>query len=415
MSRQPSVTVAVDGRRAHQTMQGFGVSQRLFDDPHLTNDVADPATGHATLAIPPAAQEEILDRLFVDLKLTRIRPMPTGRGLSPDGTSYDFTWIKNDAHAELVRRAVARGADTYFLSPLMLEEWTSEERPEEYADWAMAVVRRWRELGLELPYYAVVNEPGYRRSGIWSGAFLRDVIKAMGPRLRAEGFATRFVLPDDLNATQAYGRSRVVLADPAAKEHVGALGFHLYDEPLANAAKMRELAEEHGLPLWMTEWSQRDPFAWAATMHQLIAEHDVSAVDYMWGFFGQEDAAQLIVVRYDGDRYAGYTTLKHYYVMGQWSRFVPPGARRVRATSTDARVLATAFRVEGRPVVVAVNDASLRKVTRFEIAGFDGVGAFRPVRTSMTEEWRELAPAAVEDGGFVATLPPWSVTTFGAA
>jgi O-glycosyl hydrolase len=410
--RQPSVTVAVDGRRTHQTMQGFGVSQRLFDDPHLTNDVADPATGRATLAIPPEAQDEILDRLFVDLKLTRIRPMPTGRGMSPDRKAFDFAWIKNDAHAELVRRAVERGADTFFLSPLTLEEWTSEERPKEYADWAMSVVRRWRELGLELPYYAVVNEPGFRRSGIWPGAFLRDVIKAMGPRLRAEGFATRFVLPDDLNATQAYGRSRVVLADPEAKSYVGALGFHLYDEPLANAAKMKELAEEHGLPLWMTEWSQRDPFAWAATMHQLIADYDVSAVDYMWGFFGQEDAAQLIVVRYDRDRYTGYTPLKHYYVVGQYSRFVRPGARRVRATSTDARVLVSAFRVDGRPVVVAVNDASLRKVTRFEIAGFDGATAVQPVRTSMTEDWRELGPIPLDGAGFAATLPPWSVTTF---
>jgi O-glycosyl hydrolase len=302
---------------------------------------------------------------------------------------------------------------TFFLSPVWLEEWTTEAAPEAHAEWAMAIVRRWRALGVDLPYYSVVNEPGYQRSGIWSGQFLRDVIKRMGPRLRAEGFATRFVVPDDLNATEAELRARVVLADPEARSYVGALGFHLYDEPIENAARMRALADAHELPLWMTEWSHRDPFAWAATMHALIAEHGVSAVDYMWGFFGHEDAAQLIALKYDaGNRYTGYAPLKHFYVTGQFSRFVRPGARRVDARSSDRRVMVSAFADDGRPVLVVVNDASLRRVVRFDLAGFVGLEAIRPLRTSMTDDWLQLDEIPMSSRGFGATLPPWSVTTF---
>lgn len=41
-----SVTVAVDGGVRYQTMDGFGSSERVFDDPHVFENF-NPATGRA--------------------------------------------------------------------------------------------------------------------------------------------------------------------------------------------------------------------------------------------------------------------------------------------------------------------------------------------------------------------------------
>src|SRR5437764_1096770 len=50
-----SGVVTIDPASHFQTMQGFGTTERLFDDPHVTNTF-DPATQRAA-AIPPAADQ----------------------------------------------------------------------------------------------------------------------------------------------------------------------------------------------------------------------------------------------------------------------------------------------------------------------------------------------------------------------
>ncbi len=416
------VTVTVDASVRYQRMDGFGASERVWDDPHLTNSW-NPATQRAKVVIPGSAREAILDDLYDDLKLTRVRPTTEGLGIEPsndngdplvtDLSKFNFGWKRNDAHIDFVKQAMARGVRTYFLSPVQLETWMTESNPSEYVEWAMAILRRWRARGLTMPYYSVINEPGYRRSGYWSGNYIRSVIRHMGPKLRAEGFPTKFVIPDDLNASQAYDRSRTILADPEARRYVGALACHLYDEPVSNMAKMKELSERYGLPLWMTEFSKPgDPFGWANLMHTLIANYGVSAVDYMWGFFGQQDRAQLISIRHDGSSYLGYDRRKQYYVTGQWSRFVPPGARRIRAASSDGAVRVSAFLTGSRPVLVAVNNSTGAKTIRVSVRGVDGLTAMVPVRTTASENWRRMPELAVRDGAFTVTLAPTSVTTF---
>jgi hypothetical protein len=118
------------------------------------------------------------------------------------------------------------------------------------------------------------------------------------------------VVPDDLNATQAYQRSKIILADPEARQYVKALAFHLYDEPLSNVIKMKGLSEQYGIPLWMTEYSQGNPFTWANTMHDLISTYNVTAVDYMFAFSGGRD---LITLKHNGTRYLGFERNKHFY------------------------------------------------------------------------------------------------------
>ena len=417
-------TISVNAETIFQTMDGFGSSQRLFRDPHLIGGADDDYGPDNGLQMTTTEENEVLDRLHVDLGLTRMRlgifPVeiePVNDNNDPEVTDlskFNFEWKRGDGFLDYVTRARARGLTTWWHSPVNLESWMNESNPEEYVEWAMAFLRRWRDQGLEMPYYSIMNEPGYRRGGIWSGEYIRDVIKILGPKLRAEGFSTMIVIPDDLNSTHAARRAQIILADPVARQYVGAIAFHLYDEPISNAIKMKQLSNQYGIPLWMTEWSQKDAFDWANTMHELISAYDVGAIDYLFGFTGQAapSRGRLIRLNNGGTQYLGNAPEKRYYTMGQYSRFVKPGAQRVEATSADTSIKVTAY-VDGPDfVAVVINNANWDKTVQFDIQGISGLTDVRPTRTSHSENWAELSIIPVIGSSFMAALAGRSVTTF---
>lgn len=429
--------VVVDGAVRFQTMDGFGSSVRVFDDPHVFDNF-NPATGRAATTMTAAEQDEILDKLYTDLKLTRVRPASpdtaVGAGIEPvndnsdplvtDLSKFNFTWKHLDAHVDYIVRARERGANTAFLSPLSRESWMGTSTASdvaEYSEWLLAQVRRSADRGVRLPYLSVANEPSYTRNTM-SGAFLRDVIKNLGPRLQAEGFDTKFVMPDDVRASDAAAKAQIVLADPLARQYVSALATHLYDEPVSTVSQMKSVAQQYGLPLWMTEFTMgamgtaglpQDPFAWASLTHDLISTYDVSAVDYLWGFFGEWEgnATTLISLNNTGATYDGYTLNKTYYTTGQFSRFIEPGATRISAESSDAEVDITAYLSNSELVLVAINNGHSSKEVSISLSGLPDVTQFEQIRTSATENWAILPAVVVIGSNFTATLPGNSIQT----
>lgn len=431
---RPDLTVTVNSGTYFQTMDGFGASERVFDDPHVT-ETFNTTTKRATVTMTTAQQDQILDLLYTDLRLTRIRPVTEAKvelvndnsdPNSTDLTKFDFSWKQNDAHIDIVKRTQLRGVSTFFLSPVSIESWMGTSTNNdvlEYSEWAMTIIRRWRSLGVELPYYSVANEPGYVRNPM-TGEFIRDVIKNMGPRLRAEGFQTRFVITDDLNPAQAFLRCQIILADATARPYIGAIATHLYGG--RDLTNLTTLSQQYGLPLWMTEYSREaartDGLGWAELMHDLISRYNVSAIDYMWGFFGAwESGTQLISLQYNDPRlpdynssqgpvYKGYTLDKTYYTTAQFSRYVRPGARRVSAVSTDSTLRVSAYRQGQTMVIVVINNSASDKVAEFDIGA--GVDRVYPVRTSETENLVKFTGLTVTTGKFTSSLKARSVTTF---
>jgi len=437
----PNIVVAdviVDGAVRFQRMDGFGSSSRVFDDPHVFNNF-NAATGRAATVMTPAQQGEVLDKLYTDLKLTRVRPASpdtaSGSGIEPvndnsnpnvtDLSKFNFAWKNLDAHVEYMIRARQRGADTFFLSPLNRETWmgtTTAGDVAEYSEWLLAQVRRSASQGLPLPYVSVANEPSYSRNAM-SGEFIRDVIKNLGPRLRAEGFDTMFVTPDDVRSSDGASKAQIILTDPVARQYVGALATHLYDEPVSNVSQMKALADQYQLPLWMTEFTMsamgtaglpQDPFSWGSLMHDLISTYNVSAVDYLWGFFGEWEgnATTLISLNNTGATYDGYTLNKTYYTMGHFSRFIEPGAMRIKAESTEVNLQTTAYLSDSELVLVAINTDHASKQVTFSLSGLPDITQFEWVRTSATENWAILPPLTVGESSFTATLPANSIQTF---
>lgn len=290
----------------------------------------------------------------------------------------------------------------------------TESNPAEYAEWAMVILRRWKAQGLEMPYWSIVNEPSYWRSGVWSPEFQRDAIKLLGARMRAEGFNTRFVVADDVTPGDAHRVAQVVLADPVARQYVGAIAYHLYDFGFHD--RVKQLSQQYGIPVWMTEYYTDGTgrwLEWATIMHDMLADYDVAAIDYMWGFFGQADGAQLVRISSNGPTYLGFDFNRQFYVMGQYSKFVRPGAVRVGAVSENPDVEISAFARDGQVVIVALNKGQTSRSVRFEYGtGGPCLTTVTPVRTSGSEEMRSLPAITLDAPRFAATLPAASITTF---
>ena len=424
-------TITVDVSRKFQTIDGFGTTERLFTDPHLTKTF-DPATQQGAVLVPPDQQAAILKALYTDIGLTRLR-YATDVGIEPvndntdpnvtDLSKFNFAFKGGDGHISLVNAARPFGVTTWWGSPIGPgEAWMSSTDPAEYAEWALAIIRHWNSAGTPLTYWSLFNEPGYFGGGATrSGEYMRDAVKLIGARLSAEGIPTRIVIPDDINPAAALNRASIILADPAARRYVAAIATHVYDATYppvqpntASLSALAALAAQYGLPLWMSEWYSTDWFAWATTMHTLLADDNVSAIDYAWGFFGQWDIAQLIVIQYTGNLYTGFFRNKQFWVMGQYSAYVRPGTVRVAADAgNDPAIRVTAYYDGTKVVVVALNVGNSDKAVRFELgAGIPCVRTLAAVRTSPIESGRVLPAVSLDAPHFVATLPATSITTF---
>ena len=419
-----NVSIGIDANNVYQTMDGFGTSLRVFNDPHVIGATTS-APISAGLTISTEEEDGILNLLYNDLGLTRVRPATGEDGAIEDPndnndpnitdpSQFDFGWKKMDAHIDYVSRVIPRGVTTFFPSTIKIESWMTVANPEEYAEWAFMIIKRWKDQGYELPYYSIINEPGYTRGGIWPGTYMRDCIKLLGPKLDAAGIQTKMVIPDDLNADEAFTRAQMILDDSVARSYVGALAYHLYGGNNANKTAMMQLGQQYNIPIWMTEYSRPDAFAWGNQIHDVIANYGVSAVDHMWGFFGQQETngTQLISLNFTGTNYTGYTINKQYYVTGQYSKFVKPGARRIESISSNNDVRVTAFRDGVNVAIVVLNNHGNSQTVDFSLNGLSNITTLKAVRTSLTENLNSLGDITVLNDSFSTILAANSITTF---
>lgn len=407
-----ATAVTVDLTAPRQVVQGFGSSNRVWSDPHLGNS--------GKTFVPAVAQRQILAALYRRLGLTRVRNVLDQGVQKTPGGPFDFGGKLADDHVKFVKQARGYGLKTFFPGPVYVEPWMKADDPDAYVDWAMAMLRRWRALGLEPPLYAPQNEPVI--NGDFPPQWLHDVVLRLGARLRAAGFKTKLVIPDDENPRDAYRRAVAVLQDPAARKYVGALAYHVYRWDPAGGrdeiARMRQLASRYKLPVWMTEYSTKDyrdwrtAFEWAERVHILLTDGGVNAIDYLWGYFGDWVRTDTLVsIAFDDGAYRGFSTTPLYWITGQYSRFVRPGFVRVATTPSSGSVLTTAYRGPKQAVIVVTNPTNVSQSVRITFRG-RVKGPIRGVRSSATERWRNLPAATLRGSAFTASLPPQSIVTF---
>jgi O-glycosyl hydrolase len=412
------VSVAIDPTRTFQKIEGWGISIGSLSDPHVLNV---PFDAVPPLEVPLADQRQMFDTLYRGIGLTRGRMGTHPRGIElvndnddpnvTDLSKFDFAGLKNDTFVDMAGDLKSRGMTTWWLSPNAFEPWMNENNAAEYVEWAMAIIRRWRDKGLELPYYSIANEPAGIEGPAGNAEYLRHVVTLLGRALKAENFATRIVIPDDVNPIEAEARARVILADPEARTYVAALAFHLYGQPLTTIVPLKGLSEQYRIPLWMSEFYTHSAMEWAEIVHDLLVDYDVTAVDYLAGCMGYDDGAELISINHDVNRYLGYTVHDNFYFFGNFTRYVRPGAVRIAAVSSSSEVLTSAFVLGGRVAIVAINFGATPLSVRFNVATVPDSRAFSAVRSSETEHLLQLPAPVLRDGTMVVTLPAASITT----
>lgn len=414
------IVVTVNSNQTFQTIEGWGVSMRLFTDPHIIGLPQDDPNN--SLQIPPAAQAEILDSLYRGIGLTRVRPGPEPGGIEPvndnddpfsvDLTKFNFSGRRNDSFLSLTASLRKLGMTHWWLSPIQLEPFMDESNPDEYVEWAMVINRRWRDAGLELPYYSIANEPTGLGPPVSDPDYMREVVKRLGHRLRAEGFSTRIVIPDNVSPSTSASFAQTILADADARQYVAAIAYHLYGEAITNSAALKALSTQYGIPLWMTEYFTHDWMEWATIVQSLLVDYDASVVDYLAGFLGDASEGEaLINLLHAGTTYNGYLIQPQYYAYGNFTKYVRPGALRVAASSPDEDLLVSAFLRAGRLTLVAINHHDKAVNVRFEFSSTPGATAFRLVRTAEGEHLNPAGSAQMESGSVSVVLKPSSITT----
>jgi O-glycosyl hydrolase len=412
------VVVTVNPSQTFQTIEGFGNSMRMFTDPHIIGLPQESAEN--ALQIPLSSQAEILDSLYRGIGLTRVRVATETSGIEPvndnndpavtDLSKFDFSGRHNDAFLDVVRDLKTHGVTRWWISPIALESWMDETNPQEYVEWAMAINRQWKEHGLELSYYSLRNEPSGATNPLSNGDYMREVVKLLGRALKAEGFSTKIVIPDDVRPSTAAALASTVLADPEARQYVGAIAFHLYNEPVSQAAPLRDMSAQYKIPLWMSEYYVADWMEWATLVHTLLADYNVSAIDYLAGFLGNDSGAALVALQHDGTTYQGYRMLDQYYAFGNYTKYVRPGAVRVAASSSAQDVNVSAFVQSDRLTLVAINHRDTAVTVRFNV-GTTNNRQFSVVTTSAQDHLAPLPALDVTSGSIVTVLKPASVTT----
>lgn len=331
---------------------------------------------------------------------------------------------------------------------------------EEAAEQIAAGSIYWRDqYGITPRYVLLFNEPLSGNAELLEGSVQEvvDLVKAAGARLEREGFGeVKFVLPNEESVGISLETATAVLSDPEARKYAGAIGYHTYPygmlyasipgilstsgagQPnpgaIAEREQLRQLSQQYGLPVWMTEVSHGDvsPVSYDDFRGRAIHIHDEMVYANASGYFGMNNMWDTVsqemhfgnknlldssnegnVILIDTDQQIVYITGMGYAI-GHYARWIKPGSIRVEATSGDPLLQVSAFRTAepDRLVLVLINNDSAPKEIQVDAGGAKLYGAVSGEQSTMSGYWTPVQEfPATSPTGFETTLPPESVTT----
>lgn len=297
------------------------------------------------------------------------------------------------------------------------------EMYEEFAEYVVAICKTVKEeAGVELYAISLQNEPTFNEPYVscqYTGAEFRELVKVVGPKMKAANLNTRIMLSEDVNANSWVQANVAPTNDDAAtKNYLGIVACHLYDPDGIRAGgagaanwtsllnfKKTTLAEG----LWMTETSG---FAniWEGYWGK----------DYLSGnlqfFPGPLDFAGSMYTSFKYGNISGWADLNSASektnddllgsVFKNFSAFVNPGSVMIDAISSSSNILSLAFKNTDNTVTAILLNTS-KMPMKVTLQG-QNIPAFN--RTFTTQNFSPFASGPkVTDGTIL--LPPRSITT----
>lgn len=243
-----------------------------------------------------------------------------------------------------------------------------------WANYYVRFIQEYRALHIPIWGLTVQNEPMAVQSWescIYTAEEERDFVKrALGPALEKAGMSALKLMIWDHNRGLMYQRASTVLNDPLAARYVWGTAFHWYvGDEFENPGRVHDAFPDKAIffsegcfesfnPDRIHEWKSGEAYA-RSMIHDF---NNWSSGWTDWNVLVDERGGPNHVGNYCfapvvGDTESGKLTyMPSFYYIGQFSKFVRPGARRVACTVSQDEILATAFsNPDGKVAAVVMN------------------------------------------------------------
>ncbi|MBD2867132.1 glycoside hydrolase [Paenibacillus arenilitoris] len=350
---------------------------------------------------------------------------------------------------------------------------------DEFADYLADVLEHFQQEGLRFDYISPINEPtwDWNKAGQEGNRYNNDdmkrVVLELYRQLQERGLETQISAPDGVEITAlldddvyktfanqdrytggsnslGLGKYREyikdLLGDPALKEAVGnKIASHSYWSDYSNPGddrlgELRDLLHANLMKYdpqakyWMSEYCILGSYGpgrdlgidpalhIARTIHFDLTRANASAWQW-WTAVSKEDYKDgLIYTDYNnpGDEQTILPS-KMLWALGNYSKFIRPGAERIALTGLDEQarsgLFGSAYRHAGEDTVTAVfvNDGAEDKRVKLSLGGLDkqeAVFVMKPYVTSSDKDLAREADIPVRKDGTIETvIPARSVVT----
>jgi glucuronoarabinoxylan endo-1,4-beta-xylanase len=276
-----------------------------------------------------------------------------------------------------------------------------------------------------VPIYAVSaeNEPdscGINATTSYSPAQMATWIETLGPAMAHIG--VKVMAPETMNWWGFPAYFTAIQNDKVAYGYVNIFASHQYGRGPDSSdsdvvAVNKAIAADSSKEYWQTEVDPGSPngdtnpadmptaLITAQMMHNDLTKANLNAW-HIWWLYGNlctsKDAAGMCV------------WAKRLWAMGNFSRFVRPGYKRVDTSGTppsDALISAYINPVDNALAIVAINNSTSSTSVSFYISG-KAPCSLTPYETSADKSLGQLTNVAVSNSRVTVTLAAQSVTTF---
>jgi O-glycosyl hydrolase len=313
------------------------------------------------------------------------------------------------------------------------------DKYEDYADLLADYVKNFEtNMGAPLNILSIQNEPNWKveyESCYWDGIDLRDFLNIVAQRFPAKGIALGnsgglgIMIPEFENFNVNFDEMiKPSLDSPEAQRILTHIALHQYNgafDPTdrAGAKPFPEILAT-GKRFWQTEVSGSGPHLprgvgienalyYARMIHFdfTLVEMNAFLFWWLWRNDDVENFTGSLINVINGNT---LVPAKRLYAMGQFSRFIRPGWRRIESdTEPREMVYSSAYRNPdtNEIVIVLINDRLATFSFNLELAdaSFTRLDSWR---TSATENMAPLGRQRTSGNSANVTLPPKSITTF---
>lgn len=280
---------------------------------------------------------------------------------------------------------------TLFVSPWSPPAWMKDnndmlhggklkdEFKQSWANYYVKFIQSYAAQGIPVWGLTVQNEPMAKQtweSCIYTATEERDFIKEyLGPTLVKNGLSNKKLICWDHNRDLIYQRASTILSDADAAKYVWGIGYHWYETWTGSAMQFDNVAKVHeSFPtknLIFTEGCA-ESFKISRMYNWDLGErygtsmvHDFNNGTVAWTDWnvlldekgGPNHVGNFCFAPVHADTKTGkliYTN--SYYYIGQFSKFIRPGAQRIIASANRDKLQTTAFiNTDGKIAVVVLN------------------------------------------------------------